>query len=114
MTGLRAGGSRIVLQIIRVGRMGFLAFSLSPALPAQSLPTTPRSEQAQAEAPPKPVPADADQTFTLVGAGDIATCKHLDSAEAHRQAHSADSRHSICRVGPGLRKGQPDGVQELL
>ena len=82
MTGLRAWVSRIIWLIIRVGGIGFLALSASPALPAQSLPTSPRSEQAQAEMPPKPVGADADQTFTLVGAGDIATCKHLDGAEA--------------------------------
>src|SRR5690242_8740646 len=83
MTGLRAVGSRIVLQIIRVGGMGFLAFSLSPASPAQSLSRDPVTQQGQERASPKPVPANkADQTFTLVGAGDIVTCKHLDSAES--------------------------------
>ena len=50
-------------------------------LPAQSGPATPATPQ---ENPPsRTVQAGhSDQTFTVVGAGDIATCKRLDSAAA--------------------------------
>ena len=84
MSGLRACGRRIVWQIIRVGGIGALAFCASPALlQAQSLSAIPAAEQGQEKAPPKPTRFDnANETFTLVGAGDIATCKHLDSAKA--------------------------------
>lgn len=83
MIGSRARASRVVQQIIRIGGIAALAFSLSPASRAQPLPGGRASAQAQEKASPKRVRADnADQTFTLVGAGDIATCEHLDSAEA--------------------------------
>lgn len=83
MTGLRACGSRAVWQFIRVGGMGALAFCASPALLAQSLSAVPAVGQGQEKALPKSTRVEnANETFTLVGAGDIATCKHLDSAEA--------------------------------
>ena len=68
---------------MRVGGIGILIFAISSASYAQSAPTAPPGEQGQAKISPKPVQSDsAAQTFTLVGAGDIATCKHLQSAEA--------------------------------
>jgi hypothetical protein len=82
MSNLRAGGIRIVWQFIRVGGIWFFVLFASSASPAQSLSSPPNADQ-QEKAPPKPVRAgNAAQTFTLVGAGDIATCEHLDSAEA--------------------------------
>lgn len=83
MTGMKAGGSRIVWQTIQIGAIGALALCVSAALRAQSLSAVPAAEKGQEKASPKMArSASADQTFTLVGAGDIATCKHLDSAEA--------------------------------
>jgi hypothetical protein len=83
MTGWKGSGSRIVWQIIRVGGIGVLAFSVSPASPAQSLYATSPVEQKQEKAPPKPVRGDSvEQTFTLVGAGDIASCKAPEGAQA--------------------------------
>ena len=78
--GARARGG--VRQIIRVGVIATFVSSLSPTPRAQSLSTAP-DKQRQETAPPKLVRTEeVDQTFTLVGAGDIATCKNLEGAEA--------------------------------
>lgn len=83
MTSLRVTASRIVPQFIRIGSIATLAFSLSSASPAQSRRAVAAPEQRQEKASAKPVGgSNAELTFTLVGAGDIATCKHLESAEA--------------------------------
>ena len=83
MTSLRVNARRIAPQIIRIGGVVILAFWLSPAPLALSGRAVAALEQGQEKAPAKPVGADSvDQTFTLAGAGDIATCKHLESAEA--------------------------------
>src|SRR5690349_21140503 len=83
MIGFRIGASRAVRDIIRAGGMATIVFSLAPACPAHPSTTGPTAKQKQEKAPQEPSKAnDAAQTFTLVGAGDIATCKHLQSAEA--------------------------------
>jgi hypothetical protein len=83
MIGLRTRESRIVWQIIRAGGIGILALSLSPASPAQSPYATSPAAQGQEKASPKAVLGDSvEQTFTLVGAGDIASCKAPEGAQA--------------------------------
>lgn len=83
MTSLRVTASRIVPKFIRIGSLATLAFSLSPAPPAQSRRAVAAPEQGQEKASAKPVGGNnAELALTLVGAGDIATCKHLESAEA--------------------------------
>ena len=83
MMGCRASATRGVRHLLRVGSAAIVVFSLSPAGPARTRSTAQSSEREGEKRAPKSVHADdAEQTFTLVGAGDIATCKHLDSAES--------------------------------
>ena len=82
MAGCGAKALR-VWQVIRVGAVATLFFSLSQTAHAQSHPSAVTTDSGQEKSSAKPEPPNhAEQTFTLVGAGDIATCKHLDSAEA--------------------------------
>ncbi len=71
-------------QIHQIARIGFLAtliLCLTAAAHAQSGPAVPVPQQELARRKTAQN-GSADQTFTLLGAGDIATCKHLQSAEA--------------------------------
>jgi hypothetical protein len=71
---------RKVLDVLPLGVLAALIFSAPRTAQAQSRPLTPATS---AENGPHKSGADSiGQTFTLVGAGDIATCKHLQSAEA--------------------------------
>jgi acid phosphatase type 7 len=83
MIRFKISASSRVQQILRIGGTVFLVFSLSPVSSAHAGNGYPAGWRKQEKAPPKPGRAsNAGQTFTLVGAGDIATCKHLQSAEA--------------------------------
>lgn len=78
-------GAKVLLvwQIIRVGTVATLFFSLSKTAPAQSHPSAVPADSGQETSSAKPEPPNhPEPTFTLVGAGDIATCAHLESAEA--------------------------------
>ncbi len=68
-------------QLAPTAYSAILIFFLPLAARTQPGPTRPPTS-AESESH-KPAPTlRADQTFTLVGAGDIATCKHIQSAEA--------------------------------
>src|SRR6516164_7999971 len=83
MLRFRTSASRGLQQILRMGGTAFLIFSLSPKSLAHTRKADPASRRRQQKGPQKPAQTDdAAQTFTLVGAGDIATCKHLESAQA--------------------------------
>ena len=70
-----------VSQVARIDCFALFLLIVPGSASAQSGSTTPATPKENP--PPKTVQAGlSDQTFTLVGAGDIATCKHLDSAEA--------------------------------
>ncbi len=68
-----------VRQVFRVGTVASLAFCL--AVRAQANSRTRATQQEKGSKKPAET-APSAQTFTLVGAGDIATCKHLESAQA--------------------------------
>jgi acid phosphatase type 7 len=70
-----------VLQVCRVGGLAMLILSMPMAGRAQSSSAVPLTRPENA--PQKTVQTGRSaQTVTLVGAGDIATCKHLESAQA--------------------------------
>jgi len=82
MSRLKTSASRAVRQLLWIGT-AVLVFSLPLAPQARAGKAAPASSRRQNKEPGQPAKAnDAAQTFTLVGAGDIATCKHLQSAEA--------------------------------
>jgi calcineurin-like phosphoesterase family protein len=70
-----------VLRIVRMGALATLLLTVAAQVRAQSGSPNPKSGQGQGHQNDSQ-PVRSDQTFTLVGAGDIATCKHLGSALA--------------------------------
>ncbi len=81
MLSFKAWKNRKVRQGARIGCFASLIFGVPLAAQPQSgsaVPATP-----QENGPQKTVQTGrSDQTFTLVGAGDIATCKYLEGAQA--------------------------------
>ena len=68
-----------VRQVFRIGTFASLAFSLLLVLRPQADTRVTREAKGSENGAQTEQPA---RTFTLVGAGDIATCRHLESAQA--------------------------------
>lgn len=68
-------------RVLRIGVLGVLTFLAAVPIHGQSVSSAPATslENDPGEAS---TTGAASETYTLVGAGDIATCKHLESAEA--------------------------------
>src|SRR5690348_1455636 len=68
-------------RVMRIGALGALTFLTSVPIYGQSVSPAPATSRESSSGKPLASKA-AGETYTLVGAGDIATCKHLQSAEA--------------------------------
>lgn len=81
MPGFSARKNWRVRRMVRMGTVASLALSMPLSVRAQAdfaTRVTPQSNPSQEAAQREP----STRTFTLVGAGDISTCKHLESAQA--------------------------------
>jgi acid phosphatase type 7 len=81
MLGFSVGKNWKVRRVFRVGTIASLAFSVPLAVRAQAQFTARVTRQEKGSKKAAQTEPSAP-TFTLVGAGDIATCEHLESAQA--------------------------------
>jgi len=96
-----------VLQGVRLACLASLIFYVVVAAHAQSSSASPATRKENA--PQKAVQTgDTDKTFTLVGAGDIATCKHLESAQATAKLIEQIPGTVFAAGDLAYEKGSPD------